>query len=166
MLGAAIMNKRTIPSVVLGAVLAAGLLGACSSGTSDDTTTPSAASTAAETSAPAESATATAEATATSTAEASEAPAPVMQPSTLTLDVADGKASGTLVVAGSEQGVADAAVNLVFRPDSGDVTTFTATTDSSGAFSVDAAGTGAGSWTASFLGTDTAGPAAATAKVG
>lgn len=162
MLGAAIMNKRTIPSVVLGAVLVGGLLGACSSGTDSDT--PSASATAAESSAPAESATATTEPSATSSADASEAPAPVMQPSKLTLDATADEVSGTLVVAGTDQGVADAAISLVFRAsDGGDVKTVSVTTGADGTFTTD--GAGSGKWTASFLGTDAAGPAAATAAV-
>jgi hypothetical protein len=163
MLGAATMKKRTIPTVLLGAALAAGLLGACSSGTTNET--PSASASAAESSTPAQSATASAEASATASAEASQAPAPVMQPSALTLDASADTVSGRLVVAGSDQGVADASVSLVFRPTGGgNVTTAAVTTDADGAFSAD--GAGSGTWTASFLGTDAAGPAATTATVG
>ena len=132
--------------------------------TTDDGTTPSASAAAAESSAPAESPTDTAEATATESAPASEAPAPVMQPSELTVDATADQVSGALVVAGSDQGVADATISLVFRPSGdGDVKTVSVTTGADGKFSTD--GAGSGKWTASFLGTDTAGPAAATAAV-
>lgn len=153
------MKKHTITTLVLGAALAAGSLSACSSGT-DDGGTPSVSPSVADSSAPAESPTASAE----PSAAASEAPAPVMQPSDLTLDATADKVSGTLVVAGTDEGVADAAVSLVFRPaDGGDVKTSTVTTGADGTFTTD--GAGAGTWTASFLGTAASGSAAATATV-
>lgn len=161
------MNKRTIPTVVLGAVLATGLLSACSASTGSDTPAATTSGTATESPAASQSPTASATAAPTESAPASEAPAPVMQPSELTLTATDGKVSGRLVVAGSDQGVADASVSLVFRPDGGGtVQTSSATTDETGAFTATADGASAGTWTASFLGTDAAGSAAATAKVG
>lgn len=154
------MTKRTL-SVAAGAVLAVGLLAACSSGTSTPAT--SATPTAVATSA---AATPTAEASTTPTADASAAPV-VAQPSTLTLTVADGKATGRLVVKGTDQGVADAEVTLVFRPTGGgDAQISTLTTDATGAFASTGTASGAGTWTASFLGTKAAMASVATATVG
>lgn len=156
------MTKRTLPAAA-GLVLAVGLLAACSSGTS--TQTPSATPSAVVTSAAA-TPTATAEATTTPTADASAAPV-VAQPSTLTLTAADGKATGRLVVKGTDQGVADAEVTLVFRPTGGgDATISSVTTDTTGAFSSTGSVSGAGTWTASFLGTKAAMASVATATVG
>lgn len=162
------MNERTIPAVALSAVLAAGLLASCSSSTGSSTSTAAPSAVATASSAPSQSPTTPSAASPTAAAAAtSAAPAPVQQPSTLTLTATNGKASGTLVVAGTQQGVADVPVNLVFRPTGGGaVQTFSATTDASGAFAVTADGASAGTWTASFLGTDAAGSAAATATVG
>ena len=151
------MRKRTIPTAILGATLAVGLFGACSSGTDEETQSPTA--TAVESTAPAETATAepTEEATGGATEEAVE-----MRKSAMTLEATGDEVSGRLVVAGTDEGVADETVTLVFRPTGGgDVTTATATTGADGAFSI--AGAGAGTWTASFLGTAASGPAAATA---
>lgn len=156
------MTKRTL-SAAAGAVLAVGLLAACSSGTSTPAT--SATPTTAATSAAA-TPTATAAATSTPTADASAAPV-VAQPSTLTLTVADGKATGRLVVKGTDQGVADAEVTLVFRPTGGgDAQISTLTTDATGAFASTGTASGAGTWTASFLGTKAAMASVATATVG
>ena len=156
------MTKRTLPTAA-GLVLAVGLLAACSSGTS--TQTPSATPTAVVTSAAA-TPTASAEATTTPTADASAAPV-VAQPSTLTLTVADGKATGRLVVKGTDQGVADAEVTLVFRlTGGGDAQISTLTTDATGAFASTGSASGAGTWTASFLGTKAAMASVATATVG
>ncbi len=149
------MRKRTILTAIVG-VLAVGLLGACSTGTGEDTQSPTA--TVEESAAPEESPTAEAE----ETPEAEETVE--MQKSELTVEASGDEVSGRLVVAGTDEGVADAALTLVFRPaGGGDAETATATTGADGAFSVD--GAGAGTWTVSFLGTPASGPAAATATV-
>ena len=164
------MTMRTISATAAGVLLAAGLLAACSSGTTPQSpaTTAPATQTAAATPSAEPTATPTTEATSTATAEATasaEAPAPA-QPSTLTLTVADGKATGRIVVKGTDQGVADAEVTLVFRPTNGDATIALVTTDANGAFSSTSSASGAGTWTASFMGNKTATASAASATVG
>jgi hypothetical protein len=159
------MNKRTIPAAAAGLLLAAGLLTACSSGTTPagPATTQAAVSTPSATPTP----TVTVEATVapTSEATASTAAPAVAQPSTLTLTVADGKASGRLVVKGTDQGVAGAEINLVFRPTGGgDPQISSVKTDASGAFASTSSASGAGTWTASFMGN--AGAMASAASVG
>ena len=159
------MTMRTLPAAGAGLLLAAGLLSACSSGT-----TPQAPATT-QTSVVSPSAqatpTASAEATDTATAAATTAAPVAAQPSTLTLTVADGKATGRLVVKATGQGVTDAEVTLVFRPNGGgDAQVSTVKTDADGAFSSSASAAGAGTWTASFLGTKAAMASVATATVG
>lgn len=159
------MTFRTISATAAGVLLATGLLAACSSGTTPAgpaTTQPAVETTAAT---PSAEPTVTAEATATATAEATAAAPAVAQPSTLTLTVADGKATGRLVVKGTDQGVADAEVTLVFRPTGGDATVSAVTTDASGAFSSTSSASGAGTWTASFMGNKVATASAASATV-
>lgn len=164
------MTIRTISATAAGVLLAAGLLAACSSGTTPQSpaTTASTMQSATQSAAAAPSAEPTATATATSTAEATasaEATGPA-QPSTLTLTVVDGKATGRVVVKGTDQGVADAEVTLVFRPTGGgDATISAVTTDANGAFSSTSSASGAGMWTASFMGNKAATASAASATV-
>lgn len=149
------MTIRTIPAVLVGAVLAAGLLGACSSQTSPGT---------GGTTTPAATKTATATQSASPQASATGTPA-VARPSTLTLDVTSGKATGKLVAKGTDQGVGDAEVSLVFRPTGGgDPQIETVTTGADGTFTATISASGAGTWTASFLGTDSAGAAVASTQ--
>lgn len=157
------MNQRTIPALAAGVMLAAGLLTAC--GTS---TTPSSPTTAATTEAtPAMTAEPTAGQTATATPTA-QATNVVAEPSAMAITVADGKVSGVLTVKGTNQGVADAEVNLVFRPDGNGVTPqiVSVKTDGDGKFATTTAVSGAGTWTASFLGNNAAMAAVAAATVG
>ena len=157
------MNMRTIPAVLAGAVLAVGLLGACSSQTSPETPATTA-PTVSDTASTQATATATDTASAEPTAEDTGTPA-VAQPSALTLTVADGKATGKLVVKGTDQGVGGAEVSLVFRPTGGgDPQIETVTTGDDGSFTSTASASGAGTWTASFLGSASAGAAVASTQ--
>lgn len=155
------MNKRTIPALATGVLLAAGLLTACGTATPSqgNTTTPATATTEATTPA------ATMEPTATGAATASPTATDVVaQPAAMTLTVgSDGKVTGRLVVKDTNQGVGDAEVSLVFRPTGGgEAKIVSVKTDGDGNFTA-AAANGAGSWTAAFMGNDGARAAVASA---
>ncbi len=160
------MTMRTIPAAAAGVLLTAGLLAACSSGTTPESPATTQVTTQATAATPSAEPTATATAEATATPTDSAAAPVVAQPSTLTVTAADGKATGRLVVKGTDQGVPDAEVTLVFRPTGGDATISTVTTDASGAFSSTSSASGAGTWTAAFMGSKAATASAASAKVG